>query len=199
MLRVTVTRETATEAEPIAEVVIGKFAGGEKRAGYAARVHEPPSPYSDGVDACFEVRGHERYQPAFALVAAVLGAWREGRVDEVGDGVRAALTNALGSRKVAEPVGRVAAPTVENNAPTARIARALCTLGTIGDDDPRAPAAEALAGLLETVVSAVEELRTNGSVTPSVRALDAAATLVADRGDRAILALADAVNAVASR
>ncbi|WP_431858686.1 hypothetical protein [Azospirillum sp.] len=199
MLRVTVTRETATDAEPIAEVVIGKFAGGEKRAGYAARVYEPPSPYSEGVDACFEVRGHERYQPAFALVAAVLGAWREGRVDEVGDGVRAALTNALGSRKAAEPTGRITAPAVENDGPSARIARALRTLGTIGDDDPRAPAAEALAGLLETVVSAIEDLGADGSVTPSVPTLNAAEILVGDRGDRAILALADAIGAVAER
>jgi hypothetical protein len=199
MLRVTVTRETATEAEPIAEVVIGKFAGGDKRAGYAARVYEPPSPYSEGVDACFAVRGHERYQPAFALVAAVLGAWREGRVDEVGDGVRAALTNTIGSRKTAEPVARVTEPVAEDDVPTARIARALCALGTIGDGDPRAPAAESLAGLLETVVSAVEELGANSGVTPSVRALDAAAVLVADRGDRALLALADAVIAVAGR
>ena len=93
MLRVTVNRETATETVQIAEVVIGKFAGTEQRGGYAARVFEPPSPYSEGIDACFTVRGHERYQPAMALVASVLAAWQEGRVDEVGDGVRAALLN----------------------------------------------------------------------------------------------------------
>jgi hypothetical protein len=29
-----------------------------------------------------------------ALVASVLAAWREGRIDEVGDGIRAALVNA---------------------------------------------------------------------------------------------------------
>ena len=93
MLRVTVNRESATETVQIAEVVIGKFAGTEQRGGYAARVFEPPSPYSDGIDACFTVRGHDRYQPAMALVASVLAAWREGRIDEVGDGVRAALLN----------------------------------------------------------------------------------------------------------
>ncbi|MEI7611244.1 MAG: hypothetical protein WCJ64_27980 [Rhodospirillaceae bacterium] len=94
MLRITVTRESDEDVVAIGEVVIGKFAGTEKRGGYAARVFEPPSRYSDGTDACFTVRGHERYQPAMALVASVLAAWREGRIDEVGEGIRAALTTA---------------------------------------------------------------------------------------------------------
>ena len=96
MLRVSVSRESATESSPIGEVVIGKFAGTEQRGGYAARVFEPPSQYSNGTDACFTVRGHERYQPAMALVASVLAAWREGRVDEVGEGIRTALVSAAG-------------------------------------------------------------------------------------------------------
>ncbi len=91
MLRIKVTRESDEEAVAIGEVVIGKFAGTEKRGGYAARVFEPPSRYSNGTDACFTVRGHERYQPAMALVASVLAAWREGRIDEVGEGIQAAL------------------------------------------------------------------------------------------------------------
>lgn len=95
MLRVTVTRETSDEIVPIAEVVIGKFGGSEEKATYAARVVEPPSQYSDGVDACFAVRAHERYQPAFALVAEVLGSWRTGRTDDVNPGARAALDRAL--------------------------------------------------------------------------------------------------------
>lgn len=196
MLRVTVTRETATEAEPIAEVVIGKFAGGEKRAGYAARVYEPPSPYSEGVDACFAVRGHERYQPAFALVTAVLGAWREGRVDEVGDGVRAALTTALTSPGTAAPIVTTAP---EEDGPASRVARALQALSAIGEGDPRAPAAEALSGLLDTVLSTIEDIGTARGPMPSARALNAAEILTADRGDRALLALADAVSAVAER
>ena len=91
MLRVTVTRENSTETTPIGEVVIGKFSGSEQRGGYAARVLEPPSQYSDGIDACFAVRGHERYQPAMALVASVMAAWSEGRVDQVCEGIRSAL------------------------------------------------------------------------------------------------------------
>ncbi|MBI1208999.1 MAG: hypothetical protein GC191_17140 [Azospirillum sp.] len=94
MLRVTVTRESADDAVAIGEVVIGKFAGTEQRGGYAARVFEPASRYSNGIDACFTVRGHERYQPAMALVATVLAAWREARIDEVNEGLRSALTNA---------------------------------------------------------------------------------------------------------
>ena len=53
MLRIKVTRESDEEAVAIGEVVIGKFAGTEKRGGYAARVFEPPSRYSNGTDACF--------------------------------------------------------------------------------------------------------------------------------------------------
>ncbi len=111
MLRITVTRESDEDVVPIGEVVIGKFAGTEKRGGYAARVFEPPSRYSNGTDACFTVRGHERYQPAMALVASVLAAWREGRIDEVGDGIRLALNAA--SRTVSasqEPVGASPSP-----------------------------------------------------------------------------------------
>lgn len=95
MLRVTVTRETADEALPIAEVVIGKFGGSEERGTYAARVIEPPSQFSDGVDACFAIRGHERYQPAFALVAEVLSSWQAGRIDDINPGARAALDRSL--------------------------------------------------------------------------------------------------------
>jgi hypothetical protein len=109
VLRVTVTRERPDESVAIGEVVIGKFAGTEQRGGYAARVFEPPSPYSEGIDACFTVRGHERYQPAMALVASVLAAWREGRVDSVSDGIRAALTGAAGT-KAAPPASLSAAP-----------------------------------------------------------------------------------------
>ena len=105
MLRVTVTRESDEDIVPIGEVVIGKFAGTEKRGGYSARVFEPSSRYSNGTDACFTVRGHERYQPAIALVASVLAAWREGRIDEVGDGIRNALC-AAGS--LLEPTTRSA-------------------------------------------------------------------------------------------
>ena len=75
MLRVTVSRESATESVSIGEVVIGKFAGTEQRGGYAARVYEPPSPYSEGIDACFTVRSHERYQPAMAWL---LRSWQPG-------------------------------------------------------------------------------------------------------------------------
>ena len=45
------------------------------------------SRYSNGTGACFTVRGHERYQPAMALVVSVLAAWWEGRVDEVREGI----------------------------------------------------------------------------------------------------------------
>ena len=89
MLRIMVSRESDEDVVAIGEVVIGKFAGTEQRGGYAARVFEPPSRYSNGTDACFTVRGHERYQPAMALVASVLAAWRDGRIDEVGKGIRA--------------------------------------------------------------------------------------------------------------
>ena len=119
MLRVTVSRESATESVSIGEVVIGKFAGTEQRGGYAARVYEPPSPYSEGIDACFTVRSHERYQPAMALVASVLAAWREGRVDQVGDGVRTALLNSAQSER---PVNGDAKRLVDRQAALARIA-----------------------------------------------------------------------------
>lgn len=145
MLRVTVTRESATESQPIAEVVIGKFAGSEQRGGYAARVFEPPSPYSEGVDACFAVRGHERYQPAFALVASVLQAWREGRVDEVGEGVRAVLTNA--SRPLDAPPPPPPVPVDGTADPL--LVRAAQLLLTRGDD----PALRALA---EAVVAVAD-------------------------------------------
>ena len=138
MLRVTVNRESATDSVQIGEVVIGKFAGTEQRGGYAARVFEPPSPYSDGTDACFTVRDHERYQPAMALVASVLAAWREGRVDEVGDGVRAALLNAA---LPCPPAGDARAPSLdelktaltriaEGGSPTAESARATIAMLT---------------------------------------------------------------------
>ena len=68
---------------------------GGVESGGAAR-YDPPSQYSNGTDACFTVRGHERYQPAMTLVASVLAAWREGRVDEVGEGIRTALVSAAG-------------------------------------------------------------------------------------------------------
>ena len=103
MLRVTVTRESANDVVPIGEVVIGKFAGTEARGGYAARVLEPPSQYSEGTDACFTIQGHERYQPAMALVASVMAAWREGRIDEVGEGLRRVLRNIARKLKVRKP------------------------------------------------------------------------------------------------
>ncbi len=139
MLRVTVTRESATEVKPIGEVVIGRFAGTEQRGGYAARVHEPPSPFSDGIDACFTVRGHDRYQPAMALVASVLAAWREGRIDEVGDGVKAALLNA----------GRPA-PTLKPPLTLPEMQETLVRIAA--GTGPRADAATAAAELLRNVL-----------------------------------------------
>ncbi len=148
MLRVTVARESATEVTPIGEVVIGKFAGTEQRGGYAARVYEPPSPYSEGTDACFTVRGHERYQPAMALVASVLAAWREGRIDEVGDGVRAALHNTARPSPAAAPEGD-ARTLGEVEAALAEIA------ATPG---PGADAAAAALALLKNVLSLADSL-----------------------------------------
>ena len=63
-MRITVTRESDEDLVAIGEVGIGKFAGTDKRGGYAAREFEPPSRYSNGTDACFTVRGHVCYQPA---------------------------------------------------------------------------------------------------------------------------------------
>ena len=97
MLWITVIRESDEDVVAIGEVVIGKFAGTEQRGGYAARVLEAPSRYSNGTDACFTVRGHERYHPAMALLALVLAVWREGRIDEVGEGIRSALTTVASS------------------------------------------------------------------------------------------------------
>ncbi len=148
MLRVTVSRETAAEAVPIAEVVIGKFAGTEERGVYAARVIEPPSQYSDGVDACFAIRGHERYQPAFALVAEVLSAWQAGRTDQVNEGARAVLDRAL--RLFDDP-----APAVD-------------------------PAPAAVSGVADVIDQAAAALTRNG-------------------GDPAMIALAQAVLAIARR
>ena len=51
MLRIMVSRESDEDVVAIGEVVIGKFAGTEQRGGYAARVFEPPSRYSNGTDA----------------------------------------------------------------------------------------------------------------------------------------------------
>jgi hypothetical protein len=140
VLRVTVTRENATEVRPIGEVVIGKFAGTEQRGGYAARVYEPPSAFSEGIDACFTVRGHDRYQPAMALVASVLAAWREGRIDQVGDGVRAALAN----------TARPSAPPAEAPLTIQEMQETLALIAT--GTGPRADAATAAAELLKNVL-----------------------------------------------
>ena len=152
MLRITVTRESDEDVVAIGEVVIGKFAGTEKRGGYAARVFEPPSRYSNGTDACFTVRGHERYQPAMALVASVLAAWREGRIDEVGEGIRAALTTA------ASPSIAVAAAPAPAPAPV-----------PAGSDAERAAAAlmahaadPAMAALTAAVLAVAEKLEPRG-------------------------------------
>ncbi len=148
MLRITVTRESDEDVVAIGEVVIGKFAGTEQRGGYAARVFEPPSRYSNGTDACFTVRGHERYQPAMALVASVLAAWREGRIDEVGEGIRAALTTAAslaGPALAAPPAPQTARP------PQSDAERAAVALVTYGDDP-------AMAALTAAVLAVAEKL-----------------------------------------
>ena len=149
MLRITVTRESDEDLVAIGEVVIGKFAGTEQRGGYAARVFEPPSRYSNGTDACFTVRGHERYQPAMALVASVLAAWREGRIDEVGEGIRAALTAAAsslsGTTVAATPAPQTARP------PQSDAERAAVALVTYGDDP-------AMAALTAAVLAVAEKL-----------------------------------------
>ena len=73
-----------------------------------------------------------------ALVASVLAAWREGRVDEVGDGVRAALLNAA---LPCPPAGDARAPSLdelktaltriaEGGSPTAESARATIAMLT---------------------------------------------------------------------
>ena len=148
MLRITVTRESDEDLVAIGEVVIGKFAGTEQRGGYAARVFEPPSRYSNGTDACFTVRGHERYQPAMALVASVLAAWREGRIDEVGEGIRAALTTAASLSGPAE----VAAPAPQTaRLPQSDAERAAVALVTYGDDP-------AMAALTAAVLAVAEKL-----------------------------------------
>ena len=148
MLRITVTRESDEDLVAIGEVVIGKFAGTEQRGGYAARVFEPPSRYSNGTDACFTVRGHERYQPAMALVASVLAAWREGRIDEVGEGIRSALTTAAslsGPTVAAAPAPQTARP------PQSDAERAAVALVTYGDDP-------AMAALTAAVLAVAEKL-----------------------------------------
>ena len=150
MLRITVTRESDEDLVAIGEVVIGKFAGTEKRGGYAARVFEPPSRYSNGTDACFTVRGHERYQPAMALVASVLAAWQEGRIDEVGEGIRAALTAAASPSITA--VAAEPAPQPKPRAAQSDADRAAAALVAHGDD----PAMAALISAVLAVAAKVE-------------------------------------------
>ena len=159
MLRITVTRESDEDVVPIGEVVIGKFAGTEKRGGYAARVFEPASRYSNGTDACFTVRGHERYQPAMALVASVLAAWREGRIDEVGDGIRAALTAAAGPSlaTVNTPLESTARASTEEVVLPSESERAAMAL-VVHADDP------AMVALIAAVLAVAAKI-TSGSAT----------------------------------
>jgi len=140
VLRVTVTRESSTEIEPIGEVIIGQCADAEPRGGYAAWVHEPPSPLSDGIDAFFTVRGRERYQPTMALVASVFAAWCEGRIDEVGDDVRLALLN------TASPLPPPAKPALTIQELRETLAQIAAGTG------PRADAAAAATELLGNVL-----------------------------------------------
>ena len=140
VLRVTVTRESSAEIEPIGEVVIGDFAGTGGYGGYAAWIHEPPSPFSDGINAFFTVRSPERYQPTMALIASTLAAWREGRINEVDEDVRLALLNAAGP----PPSPTKSALTIQE----LRETLAQIATGT----GPRADAAAAAAELLGNVL-----------------------------------------------
>ncbi|WP_207461270.1 hypothetical protein [Azospirillum sp. SYSU D00513] len=180
MLRVTVTRESSTSSVAIAEVVIGKFAGSEQRGGYAARVYEPASPFSEGVDACFTVRGHERFQPAFALVASVLRAWHDGQVEQVSDGMRQMLSNASALRQTQTSGARTMSDTDRG---------VVTHQGThAGMDDDSLLA-------LQAAVQSLSHAG-NGRV-PSAAAIQAATALLT--GDSvALQALATAVNAVAA-
>ncbi|HYG88801.1 MAG TPA: hypothetical protein VD978_21340 [Azospirillum sp.] len=192
MLRVTVTRETSTGAEPIAEVLIGKFGGSEQRGTYAARVHEPPSPYSNGIDACFGVRGHDRYQPSLALVASVLGAWRDGRVDEISPGVRAALENT--AAKLKAPAAERAGAPAEDVTGTALPLGDLASLADGGD-----PSAKAMLELAATMAAVVEACVGGDGEMPGVDAVRAARAMLIGARDPAVQALAAAVLAVTDR
>ena len=136
MLRETVNRESTTDSVQIDDVVISKFAGTVQRGAYAARVIEPPS-----------LRRHRRLFHGVRPRAlptchgpgrVVLAAWREERVDKVGDGARAALLNAA---LPCPPAGDAKAPSLgkpwasfacvaERGSPTAESARAIIEMLT---------------------------------------------------------------------
>ena len=148
-MRITVTRESDEDLVATGEVVVGKFAGTEKRGGYAGRVFEPPSRYSNGTDACFTVRGHARYQPAMALVSSVLAAWREGRIDEVGEGIRAALIAAASSSVTALAVAPTPQPVPRT--PQSDAERAAAAMVAHADDP-------AMAALTSAVLAVAAKL-----------------------------------------
>ncbi|PWC55788.1 hypothetical protein [Azospirillum sp. TSO22-1] len=201
MLRVTVTRETFTEAEPIAEVLIGKFGGSEQRGTYAARVHEAPSQYSTGIEACFGVRGHDRYQPALALVASILGAWREGRVDEIGDGVRSALMNTAAKLSTQPAEASTSARDditgprlLDGSAAPLGGLNELASLAEGGD-----PSAKAMMDLVAAMAALVDASVSGNGELPAVDAIRATRALLLGAREPAIQALANAVLAVSDR
>jgi hypothetical protein len=176
VLRVTVTRESSTDQEPIAEMIIGKVAGSEQRGSYAAHVFEPPSRFSQGADASFALREHERFQPALALVARALDAWRDGKGEEVGEPVRALLRNTR--RQAVDLHGDAAPPPMAQDA-----------------EDATGQPLDAMAPPSRDLVEALRDLAPEAGP----EALAAAAALLGGRHDPALHALAQAVLAVSRR
>ncbi|WP_207483349.1 hypothetical protein [Arenibaculum pallidiluteum] len=194
MLRITVARESATDSEVIAEMVVGKLAGSDRSAGYAAYISEGPSRYSNGVEAAVVVRRHARFQPAMALVAAALAAWQEGRTSQAGEGLRSLLRNSFRRRGAPadweDPTGHP----IEIEVPPG-VAAGVASEAAAAPDGAEAAAgtaeARALADALAAMVAAGRP--------PGPAALRAARALIENEGDPALDALARAVEAVAPR